>query len=305
MIDHLPDGWHEDVPMDDYIADPALSSSGSVKIDQTPKTFEHDRSHQREETKAMIEGTALHHAVLEPDTFDGYYVVLGLCEASKKDGDPCTNPGTVYRDGQCFCGVRGHDPYGKDVPMADGIHVFAEDAMDRLNLAQKSVLEHDVAGKYFHGQGRSEVTGIWTDAATGVRCKIRLDREIARASHHVDLKYTGDITDEGFKRQAGRMGWVQRSAYYRRGMEALGRPADASVILAVENVAPHDCRAFLLDEDQVALFGRRIDGTLETYAQCHAANVWPGYPQVLTPLSLAKWHLPYEAPTDDFGGETP
>ena len=32
----LPDGWHEDVPMDDYIADPALSSSGSVKVDVTP-----------------------------------------------------------------------------------------------------------------------------------------------------------------------------------------------------------------------------------------------------------------------------
>ena len=303
MTDLLPNGWHEDIPMPDYIADPALSSSGSVKLDKTPKTFDHDRSHPKEETKAMIEGTALHHAVLEPDTFDGYYVVLGRCEADKKDGNRCTNPGVIYRDGLSYCGVRGHDPWGKALEADADIRVFQEDQMERLRLATASVLGHDVAKKYFHGQGRSEVTGIWTDEATGVRCKIRLDREIARASHHVDLKYTADISDQGFKRIAGRMGWVQRSAFYRRGMAALGKPADASVILAVENVAPHDCRSFLLNEEQIDAFGQKIDGLLASYASCLDTDEWPGYPQVLTPLSLNWWDLPDAPATNDFEEE--
>ena len=297
----LPDGWHEDVSMPDYIADPALSSSGTVKMDKTPKTFDHDRSHPKEETQAMIEGTALHHAVLEPETFEGYYIVLGQCEAYKKDGNLCTNPGIVYRDGgDSYCGVRGHDPYDKDEPMEEGIHVFARDAMDRLDLARLSVISHDEAKKFFHGQGRSEVVGIWTDEATGVRCKIRLDRDLDRVSLHTDLKYTGDITDEGFRRQCGRMGWTQRSAFYRRGLEALGRPAEGSIIIAVENQAPHDCRTFLLDEGDISAFGRRIDGILETFAECRVRNEWPGHPQVLTPLKLAKWDMPYVPPTTDF-----
>lgn len=298
----LPDGWHYDVPMEQYLADPAFSSSDSVKLDKTPLTFHHDRGRKREPTAAMIEGTALHEAVLEPALFHGHYIVLGTCEAIKKgDGERCTNPGVVYRDGQSYCGVKGHDPYGgpKITPMEPGIHVLTEDAFARLVLAKASVLTHAEAKKFFHGQGFSEVTGIYTDPATGVRMKIRLDRDIKRVALHTDLKYTADITDAGFKRQAVRMGWVQRSAFYRRVMAALDRPAVGSVIVAVESGAPHDCRTFLLDEGDIAAFDKKIDGLLATYAECSATGVWPGYPQVLTPLWLNSWDLPQQVRPDD------
>ena len=297
----LPDGWHYDVSMETYLADPAFSSSDSVKLDKTPLTFRHDKGRPRVEMKPMREGTALHLAVLEPEAFEGHYIVLGQCDATKKgDGMRCTNPGTFYRDGLSYCGVKGHDPYGgKDTPMDPAIHVMEEDAMDRLALAQASVLGHAEAKKFFHGQGRSEVTGIYTDPATGVRMKIRLDRDIDRVSLHTDLKYTADISDQGFKRQAGRMGWVQRSAFYRRVMAALGKPAIGSVIIAVESGPPHDCRTFLLAEGDIVAFDKKIDGLLATYAECSATGVWPGYPQVLTPLKLNSWDLPYEDPTED------
>jgi len=300
----LPDGWHKDVPMEQYLADPAFSSTDSVKLAKTPKTFHHDLTRVRVETKPMIEGTALHLAVLEPARFDDHYIVLGQCEAYKKgDGERCTNPGTIYRDGLSFCGVKGHDPYGKDTPMAEGLHVLDADTMDRLALGKASVFGHDEAKKFFHGQGSSEVTGIHTDPATGVRMKIRLDRDLDRIALHTDLKWTANISDELFRRQAGNMGWVQRSAFYRRVMAALGRPAQGSVIIAVESVAPHDCRTFLLDEDDIAAFDKKIDGLLALYAECSATGVWPGYPQVLTPMKLNRWHLPYEAPEDDYLGE--
>ncbi len=302
MTDLLPDGWHEDVPMPTYIADPALSSSGELKIDNTPKEYKHDQDNEREETAAMIEGTALHLAVLEPNLFDDYYVVLGQCEAYKKDDTRCTNEGIYYRDGMSYCGVRSHDPYEKE-PMEPGIHILKDSQMERLRHATEAVLSHKIASQYFRGQGRSELTGIWTDPATGVRCKIRIDREIARASHHVDLKYTQFLSDEGFRRQAGKMGWVRRSAFYRRGMAALGRPADASIIIAAQNGAPHDCRSFLLNEEQIARFAAKIDGSLAKYAHCLDTDEWPGYPQILEPMKLKEWDMPYEEPTDGFGDE--
>ncbi len=300
----LPHGWHEDVPMDTYIADPALSSSGEVKMDLTPKTYAHDLQRERTETKAMIEGVALHLAVLEPNTFDGHYIVLGQCEAIKKgDGERCTNPGVYYRGGASYCGARSHDPYDKE-PMAEGIYVLQEDQMDKLFQATKAVLGHKIASRYFSGKGRSELTGVWTDPDTGVRCKIRIDRELSRAAHHCDLKYTADISDEGFKRQAGKMGWVRRSAFYRRGMAHLGNPAEASIIIAAQNGAPHDCRTFLLDEGDIAAFADTISGNLAKYATCLDTDEWPGYPQILEPMKLKPWDLPYKPPTDDFGGET-
>jgi len=296
----LPDGWHYGVPMETYLADPALSSSGSVDLDVTPKAFHSGRKRVRVETKPMMEGTALHLAVLEPERFDDYYIVLFQCEATKKgDGTRCVNPGTIYRDGSSFCGVKGHDPYGKDEPMDEGIHVIDADTMDRIARGKASVMGHAEAKKFFHGQGRSEVTGIHTDPATGVRMKIRLDRDIDRISLHTDLKWTRDISDVAFSRQAGRMGWVQRSAFYRRVMAALDRPAAGSVIIAVESAAPHDCRTFLLNEGDITAFDRKIDGLLALYAECSNSGVWPGYPQVLTPLNLNYWDVPSEAPTDD------
>ena len=118
------------------------------------------------------------------------------------------------------------------------------------------------------------------------------------------VKYTIHSTEDGFERQCGRLGWVQRFGFYRRGMGALGRPAEGSIIIDVENQAPNNCGTFVLDEGDIAAFGGRIDGILKAYERCQYTGLWPGYPQVLTPLKLAKWDLPYEAPTNEFGGET-
>ncbi len=300
----LPDGWHEDVPMPTYIADPALSSSESVKINKTPKTLDHDRKNKREVTKVMIEGTAVHLAVLEPEVFDDYYIVLGQCEAYKKgDGERCSNPGIYYRDGSSFCGTRSHDPYDKE-PMAEGLSIIGEDSMEKIRHGKASVMGHASAKLYFQGKGRSEVVGIWTDPGTGVRCKIRIDRDLSRVSHHMDLKWTARIDDEGFQRQAGIMGWVQRSAFYRRGMAHLGRPAKASVIVAVENVAPHDCRLFVLDEKNIAEFDSGLDAIFARYDECVKTNTWPGYDQAPTPMKLKPWHLPQQRTTEAFGDDT-
>ena len=296
----LPDGWHFNIPMADYLADPALNATGLGNFGRSPLHYQHTRNNPKDATPAMIEGTALHYAVLEPALFADRYIVLGQCDATKKgDGKRCTNTGVVYRRGNTYCGVRGHDPQAGE-PMRDGIDVLSEEAMARLLNAQAAVANHAVARKFFDGQGWSEVTGIWTDLASGVRCKIRVDREIERAALHTDLKYTADASPDFFQRQAANMGWVKRSAWYRRGMEALGTPADGSVIIAVESQGAQDCAVYLFDEGDIAAFGDSISARLDEFAECEASGVWPGYPQELTRMKLKPWALPYEEPTNNF-----
>lgn len=282
-------GWFFDMPMDEYLAIPALSSSGLERFRRSPAHYRYERDHPKPATDAMKLGTALHSALLEPDLFAAQYVTVGQCEGVKKDGERCGYGGSVYRDGSSYCGR--HDP-GKGAPMAEGVEVVSEDALARVQGMRDAVLSHPEARQFFRGRGASEVTGIWRDEETGVLCKIRLDRQIDRAAIHADVKTCKDASTEGFTRQAGRMGYGRKAAFYRRGMEALRTPAIASVLIAVESQPPHGCQAFLLDEDQLNRLGRDIDSDLSRYAECLRTGEWPGYATGLRALELKPWDMP-------------
>src|SRR5690606_35349649 len=157
------------------------------------------------------------------------------------DGARCTYQASVWRTGGHYCGT--HDPE-KGAPMPAGIEVISEDALDQVLGMKAAVLAHPDARKFSGGRGRSEVTGVRRDEATGVLCKIRLDREIGRAAIHADVKTCTDASVDGFSRQIVRMGYARKSAFYRRGMAALGRPAIGSVLIAVEKAPPFGCQTF-------------------------------------------------------------
>lgn len=310
-------GWHYGLTAEEYFAIPALSASGVEEMRVSPAHHHYRRTNPRTPTAAMSLGTALHAALLEPLLFEARYVALGRCEALKKDGGPCTNAATrlrAYDDGitagwtieaggrplSAFCGV--HDP-AKDIPEAapEGIALVAEADLARVNGMCAAVLAHPEARQWFRGKGRSEVVGVWRDEVTGVLCKIRVDREIERASWiHMDVKTTVDASPDAFARKVGALGYHRRAAWYRRGMEALGREVTASVLVAVETEArfdsgrgpEHGCVAYLLDERDLTAVGGEIDRYLVTYAECLKSGVWPGYPTRFQPLSVKPWDLP-------------
>lgn len=296
----LDPGWHYDVPMPVYVADPGLGSSGLQDYKVSAKYYRFRQNRKRAPTKAMTNGSAFHTCVLEPDDFDKTYVIAGQCEGIKGSGERCKNPGvSIYRH-RAYCGVKGHHP-APDKPMPEGMEIVEQDARDAMLMAKENLHDHATAMHYFRGVGASEVTGIWIDEATGVRCKIRLDRELKRVTHHVDLKYTASAAVRAFKRQTFNMGWMSRSAFYRRGMRELGREAEASVIIAAESEPAHDCNVFILDENQIEIVehggtwdGRKIKGIdayLVEFAECLDSGKWPGYDQDPVHLTMEAWQL--------------
>ena len=287
----LDPGWHYDVPMETYLADEGLGSSGLQEFKRSAHYYRFRQNRERAPSKAMTNGTAFHTAVLEPDEFDKLYVIAGQCVARKKNGDRCTNPGNrIYRD-KAFCGVRGHHPKPDFIEEDGGPEIVEQDDRDAMCMARDNLHQHKHIMQYFKGVGASEVTGIWVDEASGVRCKIRLDREIERATHHVDLKFTASADVRAFKRQTWSMGWMHRSAFYRRGMKVLGHEATASVIIASESEPAHDCNLFILDEAQIAVIGQGIDQHLAEFAACQQSGDWPGYDQEPVHLTLEDWQL--------------
>ena len=299
-------GWRYGLSMAEYAAIPAMSASGLENLRISPAHYLHRSRAPREQTPAMALGSALHSALLEPLLFESRYVAIGQCEALKKDGTRCASAGSRLRDGRSVCGT--HDP-DKNLPAApDGVELVAEADLARINGMCAAVLRHPEARQWFRGKGASEITGVWRDEVTGVLCKIRVDREIERAAWiHMDLKTTRDAAPEAFARSVGNLGYHRRAAWYRRGLEALGREVTASVLVAVETEArldyghgpEHGCVAYLLDEGNLTACQPEIDRLLAIYAECERSGRWPGYPEQFQPLAVKPWDLPTAPETRD------
>ena len=285
--------WIRNMPHDAYLKVPAMSGSGIVRFRRSPHHFRN--TPDKPPTPAMLLGTALHMRLLEPDRYKGYYVALGQCEGTKADGDRCSYKGKVHRAGQSFCGRHDPDP---DAPM--DVEVIGEEDQARVEGAAQAVLSHPKAGQFFRGTGWSEVSGFWRDPDTGVACRIRLDRDIERAPVHCDVKLTDDARPHAFHRIAARLGYHIKAAWYRRGMEALGRPALASTLIAVEKgvtyprgtwepgmaTGPHGVMVYTLDEDQLKVLSLQVEDDLALYRHCVKANEWPAYPEDVRTLYM-------------------
>lgn len=298
----LAPGWTAGLEMSAYLADPAVSASMLWTLhESTPAHLLHALSRRgNDSTPAKEAGTAVHAAVYEPDLFRDRFVVIGQCEARKADGQRCTNQGSTWRDGQSFCGVKGHDPHGKETPMAPGLEVMTEESRRKAEGMRDALLEHPTAGAILRAPGPREVTGAWRDPVTGLWCRIRPDQLVEDAPGHdlyhwsvVNLKSSGvDIGEEGFPRHANRLGYYFRAAFYRMGMRVLWDVEPQHFLYpVVEQSPPHAVIVYRLNEDALDVGELEVRRALETLAECVETGTWSGYGPAIRDLTLPDWRL--------------
>lgn len=295
-------GWHERRPMSEYLADPAASASMLWKLHTTtPAHFIEDYGGD-EETVAKRLGSVLHARLFEPATFD-QYVVLGPCEAELKSGErkgeKCGKQGSVFRDGHSFCGTQGHDPYGKDEPMAPGIEVVTA-SQKRDAIAMEAALRKDrEINELLEAEGPREVIGVWQDKETGLWLRIRPDMLIAEpaatpARWHwsvPNLKSTGKVArGEAFRRDFENLGNHFKAAVYRLGMRELW-PVEPQNFLypTVETYAPYATILHRIHEDWLDIAEDDVRHTLRALADCLDADHWPAYGGGIHDLNLPEW----------------
>ena len=282
------EGWH-DLPLADYLAVPAMSSSGLRAFRRSPAHYRYARQHPLTETPAMHFGTAVHTAVLEPDLFTAY-VTLGRCSATLKSGKDCSYAAKVDRVGLQFCG-RHDDP-----DMGPANLTLTHDAMDRVQAIGAAVRAHPLAdGLLTANEGTIERSGIFEDPETGVLCKFRPDRVTTACARTilVDLKTCRDAGPR-FWRTIAERGYAHQAALYRRGLAKLGTACEAAVIIAVESEPPHGVGCYLLDEDDLARAHADITELLADYRECAEADEWLGYPVELHEGRVPEWGFAHE-----------
>lgn len=262
----------------DYAALDAVNWSTLKEMRRSPRHYLHRLKNPKADTSRLALGRATHTAVFEPDRFMLDYVLW--------DGD---------RRGKAYTAFCEQHP--------DQTILKVEEYETCLAM-RDAVRSHPVAGPLLTPPGEAEKVITWTDAATGLACKGRIDWW--RVGLLCDLKTTATIDRRRFASTVFEMGYHGQGAFYRAGLIANGLDAAPFRIIAVEAAAPHDVAVFTLDDDALYQGELLVADLLALVAAGRFSGQWPGaYPEEV-PLSLPAWAFPKEeGALDVLGLEAP
>lgn len=254
-----------DMPNEDYHAYPAISKSGLDLIDRSPAHYAHQEA--REPSRAMIIGTAIHTAILEPERFQSEYLLL--------------------RD----VTDRRSSEYKQACKTHDAERVLTGKEADHVAGMQETVRSNPSAAKYLNQEGWAEISCFATCPATSVLIKCRFDW-LTKTGVAIDLKKTQDIRYDKVQRSIANYRYHVQDGFYRYVFEcATGQPLEDFKFLFVEESMPHASKLFTLDTEGQQVGARIAGDNLETYAACLESNDWP-YPDANDELiSLPAWAL--------------
>jgi len=230
-------------------------------ITKSPRHYLHHLAHPREDSDALLRGRALHCAVYEPaQQFDSRYVVQPRFNRAMLDA---TAVGKGYAGGKEAAAAWDAENAGRDVITTD---MYA----DVIGMAR--ALWADPTAAHMLDGARGEVPIEWTDAATGIECKGRVDHLNGCLA---DLKSTRDVA--WFERDAARLLYHGQLAWYYDGCLAAGYTfAESPCLIAVESAAPYDVLVVSFDDDDLEAGRRVYRSALDRLAECRASGTWPG-----------------------------
>lgn len=231
-----------------YQSLPGINASSLKAMAVSPLHYKYGLTNGRPDSPAMARGRAIHAACLEPDEFPKRYTVW---------------PG--YR--------RGKDWLAFEEAAADaGLEILTQAEYDDVLATRDAVRAHPVAARYLDW-GDAERTITWTDEATGLPCKARLD---FLNDCVVDLKTSRDIGDHSFSRTTHDLLYYVSAAHYLNGVKAVTGVDHPFVFIAVESIPPHDVRVGPLSEDALYCGEQEAARLLRLVADCTASGEWPG-----------------------------
>lgn len=241
-----------------YGAIHGINQTALKEILKSPKHFAHRLERPKKPTSSMGRGTANHVAVLEPERF---MTQFAMWDRTKSDGTSAPRKGKHW---EAFLEANAGREIVKETDYLMAMRVRDAVRGDKL------------AAKYLKGI-TPEVTLVWTDERTGVRCKARLDGMHRDGGYILDLKGVTQIAREPFFTHYDNMGYGFQSAFYASGYRVCFGSLPAYKVIAVELGEPHDVAVYdvpqsFLEED----YEGQVFPALQEYQTCLNADNWPG-----------------------------
>ena len=263
-------GIVDDLPADEYHAHPALSSSGARLLlpPNSPALFRYRQEHPEE--RAVFElGQAAHKEVL------GVGPQLVLVERE------------VWNTNEVKAQVAEIRAAG-NVPLKRGPY-------DEIKAMAAKLTEHPMARALLNpDHGRPELSLFWNDRLTGVAKRARIDWLHQRAGGRtvaVDYKTTTSAHPDALAKTVNSFGYHIQGAWYLDGAQALDLGDDDTLFVLIfqERTPPYLVNCVQLDPHALRT-GRNLAGwATQIFADCTAADAWPGYGTDIDYVSLPPW----------------
>lgn len=221
---------------------------------------------KKEPTPAMLMGTALHTAVLEPELWDQTIAV----------------PKQAF-DRRSKVGKELAAEFERE---SAGKIVLAPEDADEVRRMADAVRKHPAANFLLDMPGRREASYTWTDPATGLECKTRPDWHSEDRRIVVDVKTCRDASRVEFAKAISNLDYHVQAAWNQGALDA-----EQFLTIAVESSRPWAVAVYPASGALIAAGQRRIEQAMELLAECWRTGNWPGYGDLVQePIDLPAWN---------------
>ena len=233
-------------------------------------------------SEALVLGNATHTLALEGlDAFNSRYFTMPDVDRRTKEGKA---------------------RYAEAVQQGQGKTLLSESQKALVFGMAKAVYQPPRARKLVGDVGQAETCIVWQDHATGLRCKMRMDR-IVVGGLTPDVKTCRSAARADFRRAIADYGYAEQQAFYELGYEAAYGVLPKFCIIAVENEPPHGVAVYTIGEDTMAVARRRVRYWLDLVGQANKTGVWPSYPEQIEDIDAPEWWLKVADPHTPVTGE--
>lgn len=262
-------GLYKNLSNEEYHAAPGISKSGLDLIARCPSIYKHRviDGNRPEPTAAMLLGSAVHKAVLEPGSFSDEFVFAPEINRRTKAGK--------YEWAQ----FQADNANKTVLPKGD---------YEKIMRMSDSVLSHPKASDIF-SHGDPELSIFHNDRSTGELAKVRPDWSVEDVV--VDLKTTLDASPDAFSKACFNFRYHVQAAFYMDVFQAeTAREINNFIYVVVEKSEPYQVAVYVADQDMIELGRVSYRDDLDLYARCTGNNHWPGYADdVIQPIGLPGW----------------
>lgn len=241
-----------------YEAAEGIRRSDLWVINKSPYHFKYHMEHEKDQTKSLLFGSAIHAFVLEPDTFPEKYAVAPIVDRRTKEGK------ASWADFLDLCSETGADP----ITAEDMQTIIDMDAALKTNQLAVQLLSGDHEREFY-----------WLDNLTGEKCKCKVDCVTTwnGKPYIVDYKTTDSCEDGHFERSARKYGYQFQAGMYCEGVFQNTLEEHGFAFVAQEKTAPYAVRVYFCDPEWVKRGYDKFRELIGIYHQCNETGLWPGY----------------------------
>lgn len=263
MVAKCPEpGIYEGIEPEEYFSWDAVSNSRLSLLNRSPMHYQHGFT---ESTPAMRLGSLVHAGVLEPLAIMKRYIIM---PNYANHPDNKTGKGErSFSSATTFCKSM-EDQFRK---LHHDKELVTEEQYNNMMGMAAAIASNQKCAQLFRG-GKTELSVVWDDAETGLRCKCRADW--VSSGRMVDLKTTLDPM--AFDKAIANYGYHRQMAFYVDGFAAHGMDLEPWIV-CIEKQSPYGVRAAPMGLEGLSVGGREVRALLRDVAACIAMEDWPGY----------------------------